>query len=67
MNAKASGHRVVLITATGGEAGEMWESVDVISQDVAAGTSVQKTYAFDRVSLACTCPSSAPRRRSWRG
>jgi hypothetical protein len=44
------------LAATGAEGDGLKEFVDVVNQDIAAGTIIQKTYSFDRVSLNLFLP-----------
>ena len=44
------------LAATGAAADGLSEFTDVIKQDVAAGKIIQKTYSFDKVSLALYLP-----------
>jgi len=47
------------LAATGADADALTEFTDVIKQDIAAKTIVQKTYSFDQISLQLFLPKFA--------
>jgi hypothetical protein len=47
------------LAAQGAEGDALTEFTDVINQDIAAGKTIQKTYAFDRIELTLFLPKLA--------